>query len=34
VVIRLPDDSLSAGDLLIGISLRGAASNKVVVGIR
>src|SRR5438552_5024313 len=34
VVIRLPDDSLSAGDLLIGINLRGAVSNKVVVGIR
>ena len=34
VVIRLPDDSLSAGDLLIAISLRGAVSNKVVVGIR
>jgi uncharacterized protein (TIGR03437 family) len=34
VVIRLPDNVMPLGDLLVGVSLRGAASNKVVVGIR
>jgi Metallo-peptidase family M12B Reprolysin-like len=34
VAIRLPDDFLNAGDLLVSVSLRGTVSNKVVVGIR
>ena len=34
IVVRLPDDSLSAGDLLVSVSLRGAASNKVLIRIR
>jgi len=34
VVIRLPDDFLNAGDFFVSVSLRGAASNKVVIGIR
>jgi hypothetical protein len=34
VVIRLPDDFLNAGDVLVSVSLRGAVSNKAIVGIR
>ena len=34
VVIRLPDDFLNAGDFFVSVSLRGAASNKVIIGIR
>jgi hypothetical protein len=34
VVVRLPDNVMLPGDLLVNVSLRGAASNKVVVGIR
>jgi hypothetical protein len=34
VVIRLPDDFLNAGDVFVSVSLRGAVSNKVVIGIR
>ncbi|HEY3027692.1 MAG TPA: hypothetical protein VGJ55_16210 [Pyrinomonadaceae bacterium] len=34
VNIRLPDDFLSAGDVLVSVSLRGAVSNKAVIGIR
>jgi len=34
VVVRLPDDLLNAGDVLVSINLRGAVSNKVVIGIR
>jgi uncharacterized protein (TIGR03437 family) len=32
VNIRLPDGLATAGDVLVSISLRGAASNKVVIG--
>jgi hypothetical protein len=34
VVIRLPDDFLNAGDFLVSVNLRGAVSNKAVIGIR
>jgi hypothetical protein len=34
VVIRLPDDFPNAGDFFVSVSLRGAVSNKVVIGIR
>jgi hypothetical protein len=34
VGIKLPDDALNAGDVLVSISLRGAISNKAVIGIR
>jgi hypothetical protein len=34
VGIRLPDDLLNAGDFLVSVNLRGAVSNKVVIGIR
>jgi hypothetical protein len=34
VVIRLPDDFLNAGNFLVSVNLRGAVSNKVVIGIR
>ena len=34
VVIRLPDDFLNAGDVLVSVSLRGAVSNKAVIEIR
>lgn len=34
VVIRLPDDLFNAGDVLVSVNLRGAVSNKVIVGIR
>jgi len=34
VVIRLPDDFLNAGDFLLSVNLRGAVSNKAVIGIR
>jgi uncharacterized protein (TIGR03437 family) len=34
VGIRLPDDFLNAGDVLVSVNLRGAVSNKVVIGIR
>jgi len=34
VVIRLPDDFVNAGDFLLSVNLRGAVSNKVVIGIR
>jgi hypothetical protein len=33
VVLRLPD-GLGSGDVLVSVSLRGAVSNKVIVGIR
>lgn len=32
VNVRLPD-GIGAGDILVGISLRGIVSNKVIVGI-
>jgi len=34
VVIRLPDDFINTGDAFVNISLRGAVSNKAVIGIR
>jgi hypothetical protein len=34
VNVRLPDELAGAGDVLVSVSLRGAVSNKVVVGIR
>lgn len=34
VVIRMPDGSLTPGDYLVSVNLRGALSNKVIVGIR
>ena len=34
VVIRLPDDFVNAGDFLLSVNLRGAVSNKVIIGIR
>ena len=34
VNVRLPDGLVPADDLLVSITLRGAASNKVVIGIR
>ena len=34
VVVRLPDDSLNAGDVLVSVSLRGKASNKAIIQIR
>src|SRR5436190_3223226 len=34
VNVRLPDGLAGAGDVLVSISLRGAASNKVIIGIR
>lgn len=34
VVVRLPDGLAGSGDVLVSVSLRGAASNKVAVGIR
>ena len=34
VNVRLPDGIAGAGDVLVSISLRGAASNKVVIGIQ
>lgn len=34
VNVRLPDGLATAGDVLVSISLRGAASNKVVIGTR
>ena len=34
VNVRLPDGIVGGGDLLVSISLRGAASNKVIIGIR
>ncbi|HEY5883372.1 MAG TPA: M12 family metallo-peptidase [Pyrinomonadaceae bacterium] len=34
VTIRLPDDFLIAGDYRVTVNLRGAVSNKVVIGIR
>jgi uncharacterized protein (TIGR03437 family) len=34
VDIRLPDDLLNAGDVLVSVSLRGATSNKVIIGVR
>jgi hypothetical protein len=33
VGVRLPDDFLNAGDFLVTVNLRGAVSNKVVIGI-
>lgn len=32
--VRLPDGLATTGDLLVSVSLRGAASNKAVIGIR
>src|SRR6185369_11839932 len=34
VIVRLPDGLAGAGDVLVSVSVRGAASNKVVIGIR
>jgi hypothetical protein len=34
VVIRLPDDLLNAGDVLVSVSLRDKVSNKAIMGIR
>ena len=34
VVIRMPDGILNPGDYLVSVNLRGALSNKVVVGVR
>jgi uncharacterized protein (TIGR03437 family) len=34
VNVRLPDGLAGAGDVLVSVSLRGAVSNKVIVGIR
>lgn len=34
VNVKLPNGLVNAGDLLISVSLRGAVSNKVVIGIR
>jgi uncharacterized protein (TIGR03437 family) len=34
VNVRLPDGLATPGDVLVSISLRGAASNKVVIGTR
>lgn len=34
VNLRLPDGIAGAGDVLVSVSLRGAVSNKVIVGIR
>lgn len=34
VTVSLPDGLAGAGDVLVSVSLRGAASNKVIVGIR
>ena len=34
VVIRLPDEFLNAGDLMVSVNLRGAVSNKAIIGIR
>jgi uncharacterized protein (TIGR03437 family) len=34
VNVRLPDGLAGAGDVLVSVSLRGALSNKVIVGIR
>ncbi len=34
VVIRLPDEFLNTGDFLVSVNLRGAVSNKVIIGIR
>ena len=34
VNVRLPDGLAGAGDVLVSVSLRGAASNKVIIGIR
>ena len=34
VNVRLPDGLAGAGDVLVSVSLRGAVSNQVVVGIR
>jgi uncharacterized protein (TIGR03437 family) len=34
VGIRLPDDLLNVGDVLVSVSLRGAVSNKAIIGIR
>ena len=34
VNVRLPDGLSGAGDVLVSVSLRGASSNKVIVGIR
>jgi len=34
VNVRLPDGLAGAGDVLVSVSLRGAVSNKVIIGIR
>ena len=34
VNVRLPDGIAGAGDVLVGVSLRGAVSNKVIIGVR
>lgn len=34
VTVKLPDEMAGAGDVLVGISLRGAASNRAVISIR
>jgi uncharacterized protein (TIGR03437 family) len=34
VTVRLPDGLAGGGDVLVSVSLRGVASNKVAIGIR
>ena len=34
VSLRLPDDFLNPGEVLVSVSLRGAVSNKAIIGIR
>jgi len=34
VSLRLPDDFLNPGDVLVSVNLRGAVSNKAIIGIR
>lgn len=34
VVIKLPDNVMPPGDLLVNVRLRSAVSNQVVIGIR
>ena len=34
VNVKLPDGIVGGGDILVSISVRGSASNKVIIGIR
>jgi len=34
VNLRLPNELANAGDVLVSVSLRGVASNKVVINVR